>query len=89
MSNRSDAWTSDQAYEPYVGRRSRLVAPRFLQWLPPAQPSALWCDVGSGTGVLAHSILASEQPARVLGSTPRRRISPRPSRARGTSRSRL
>jgi ubiquinone/menaquinone biosynthesis C-methylase UbiE len=70
MSNRSDAWTSDQAYEPYVGRWSRLVAPRFLQWLPPAQPSALWCDVGSGTRVLAHSILASEQPARVLGVDP-------------------
>jgi len=70
MSNRSDAWTSDQAYEPYVGRWSRLVAPRFLQWLPPASPLATWCDVGCGTGALAHSILTSEQPARVLGVDP-------------------
>jgi len=70
MTNHPDAWTSDQAYEPYVGRWSRLVAPRFLQWLPPAPPAASWCDVGCGTGALAHAILASEQPARVLGIDP-------------------
>ena len=39
MTNHPDAWTSDQAYEPYVGRWSRLVAPRFLRWLPPLPPS--------------------------------------------------
>jgi SAM-dependent methyltransferase len=70
MTNHPDAWTSDQAYEPYVGRWSRLVAPRFLQWLPPAPPAASWCDVGCGTGALAHAILASERPARVLGIDP-------------------
>jgi SAM-dependent methyltransferase len=70
MANRpTDAWTSDQAYEPYVGRWSRLVAPRFLQWLPAGTPSA-WCDVGCGTGALAHAILATEMPARVLGVDP-------------------
>jgi methylase of polypeptide subunit release factors len=62
----TDAWTSDQSYEPYVGRWSRLVAPRFLQWLPAGPPSS-WCDVGCGTGALAHAILATEQPTRVLG----------------------
>jgi SAM-dependent methyltransferase len=67
MTNRpTDAWTSDHAYEPYVGRWSRLVAPRFLQWLPDGPPSA-WCDVGCGTGALAHAILATEKPTRVLG----------------------
>ena len=30
MTNHPDAWTSDQAYEPYVGRWSRLVAERTL-----------------------------------------------------------
>ena len=70
MTNHPDAWTSDQAYEPYVGRWSRLVAPRFLRWLPPAPPAASWCDVGCGTGALAHAILASERPARVLGIDP-------------------
>lgn len=70
MTNRPvDAWTSDQAYEPYVGRWSRLVAPRFLQWLPDGPPSA-WCDVGCGTGALAHAILAAEKPTRVLGVDP-------------------
>jgi SAM-dependent methyltransferase len=63
---RVDAWTSDQAYEPYVGRWSRVVAPRFLHWLPAAPPAA-WCDVGCGTGALAHAILARDQPIRVLG----------------------
>ena len=66
-----DVWTSDQAYEPYIGRWSRLVAPRFLAWLPP-RPSAVWCDLGCGTGALAHAILASEEPARVLGIDPSR-----------------
>ena len=65
----TDAWTSQQAYEPYVGRWSRLVAPRFLRWLPAASPAA-WCDVGCGTGALAHSVLATERPARVLGVDP-------------------
>lgn len=64
-----EAWASDQAYGPYVGRWSRLVAPRFLQWLPARPPSA-WCDVGCGTGALAHAILATEQPTRVLGLDP-------------------
>ena len=50
MTNHPDAWTSDQAYEPYVGRWSRLVAPRFLRWLPSAPPAASWCDVGCGIG---------------------------------------
>jgi SAM-dependent methyltransferase len=65
----AEAWASDQAYEPYVGRWSRLVAPRFLQWLPAAPPSA-WCDVGCGTGALAHAVLATENPTRVLGVDP-------------------
>jgi SAM-dependent methyltransferase len=68
----AEAWTSDQAYEPYVGRWSRLIAPRFLQWLP-AGPPAAWCDVGCGTGALAHAILATEKPTRVLGVDPSER----------------
>jgi ubiquinone/menaquinone biosynthesis C-methylase UbiE len=67
----AEAWTSDQAYEPYVGRWSRLVAPRFLEWLPGA-PGLAWCDVGCGTGALAHAVLADERPARVLGIDPSR-----------------
>jgi SAM-dependent methyltransferase len=65
----ADAWTSDQAYEPYVGRWSRVVAPRFVRWLP-GGPALAWCDVGCGTGALAHAVLATEEPARVLGVDP-------------------
>ena len=65
----AEAWTSDEAYEPFVGRWSRVVAPRFLRWLPDG-PQAEWCDVGCGTGALAHAILATENPVRVLGIDP-------------------
>jgi SAM-dependent methyltransferase len=65
----SDSWTSDLAYEPYIGRWSRLVAPRFLRWLP-ACPAAGWCDVGCGTGALARAIVDGERPRSVLGVDP-------------------
>ncbi|MGD9527011.1 class I SAM-dependent methyltransferase [Pseudonocardia sp.] len=70
MSNRpTEEWTSDESYEPYIGRWSRLVAPLFLRWLP-GRPGASWCDVGCGTGALAHAVLAAERPAGVLGVDP-------------------
>lgn len=62
-------WTGGQAYEQFIGRWSRPVAARFLTWLP-ARPRAVWCDVGCGTGVLAHAVLARANPARVLGVDP-------------------
>jgi SAM-dependent methyltransferase len=65
----ADTWTSDQAYEPYVGRWSRRLAPLFLSELPSA-PAATWCDVGCGTGALAHAVVASQRPSRVLGVDP-------------------
>lgn len=63
------AWTSDQAYEPFIGRWSRRIAPEFLRWLQ-ATPQSAWCDVGCGTGALSHAILATETPARLLGIDP-------------------
>lgn len=60
----ADAWESGAAYEPYVGRWSRLVAPEFLDWL--AVPAgALWLDVGCGTGALSEAVLAASAPAGV------------------------
>ena len=42
-------WASGAAYEPYVGRWSRMVAAEYLGWLEvPAQRR--WLDVGCGTG---------------------------------------
>ena len=63
-SSSSDAWASGEAYEPYIGRWSRLVAREFLSWL--AVPSASrWLDVGCGTGALVQTILAAADPAHV------------------------
>jgi SAM-dependent methyltransferase len=57
-------WASGAAYEPYVGRWSRLVARDFLAWL--AVPSASrWLDVGCGTGALTATILALAEPSAV------------------------
>jgi SAM-dependent methyltransferase len=59
-------WASGDAYERYVGRWSRLVAPRFLEWLAPA-PGLRWGDVGAGTGALSAAILAHCAPSQVAG----------------------
>jgi SAM-dependent methyltransferase len=64
-----DTWASGQRYEPYVGRWSRLVAPRFVAWLD--QPPGLrWLDVGCGTGALTETVLRDAAPASVLGIDP-------------------
>jgi SAM-dependent methyltransferase len=71
MSNpsRADVWASGAAYEPYVGRWSRLVAREFLTWLAlPA--SRRWLDVGCGTGALAQTIVEAAMPAQVVGIDP-------------------
>ncbi|WP_207536559.1 class I SAM-dependent methyltransferase [Sabulicella rubraurantiaca] len=59
-------WSAAAAYEPYVGRWSRRVAPEFLRWL--GVPSgARWLDVGCGTGALSSTILAQCDPESVTG----------------------
>ena len=67
--DRTDAWDSGSAYEPYVGRWSRLVARKFLGWL--AVPAGRrWLDVGCGTGALVETILALSAPREVEGIDP-------------------
>ena len=66
---RKDVWASGDAYEPYVGRWSRLVANQFLQWLA-IPPGLDWLDVGCGTGALTQTILREADPARVVGVDP-------------------
>jgi SAM-dependent methyltransferase len=61
-----DVWAIGAAYEPYVGRWSRLVARAFVPWLGVA-PGGSWLDVGCGTGSLAQTVLAAASPDVVLG----------------------
>jgi ubiquinone/menaquinone biosynthesis C-methylase UbiE len=61
-----DVWAVGAAYDPYVGRWSRLVAREFVRWL--ARPRGLrWLDVGCGTGALVDAILEGAEPEAVLG----------------------
>src|SRR5262249_27380726 len=69
VAERKDAWASGHAYEPYVGRWSRLVARQFVDWLR-VPPSSDWIDVGCGTGALCEVILASASPRQVTGIDP-------------------
>jgi SAM-dependent methyltransferase len=64
-----DVWASGEAYEPYVGRWSRLVAAEFLEWLE-VPPGRRWLDVGCGTGALSSAILSGCEPAEVVGVDP-------------------
>ncbi len=61
--------TAGEAYEPLTGRWSRLVAPRFLDWLDVGKNRS-WLDVGTGTGALIRAILSSESPREVVGIDP-------------------
>jgi SAM-dependent methyltransferase len=66
---RKDVWASGNAYEPYVGRWSRLVAREFLNWV--GAPEKLeWLDVGCGTGALSEMILQTASPRRLTGIDP-------------------
>lgn len=64
-----DTWESGHPYERYVGRWSRQVAPRFLDWLQ-VPAGRRWLDVGCGTGALCSAILESASPASVVGVEP-------------------
>ena len=60
----ADVWAAGDAYEPYIGRWSRLIAREFLEWLGDT-PAGTCVDVGCGTGALTQIILATHDRARV------------------------
>lgn len=69
MPDHRDTWSSGDAYEPYVGRWSRLVARDFLHWLD--QPESLrWLDVGCGTGALTEALVERVGGANVSAADP-------------------
>lgn len=60
-----DAWSAGQSYDEYMGRWSRLVAAKFLDWLDAPQ-GVDWLEVGCGTGALTASILGAKAPRSIL-----------------------
>ena len=67
--SRHDAWSAGEHYERYMGRWSRQVATRYLDWLD-APNDAAWLDVGCGTGALTQSILARCSPRSIVAIDP-------------------
>ena len=69
MARPVETWAAGDAYEPYIGRWSRLVAREFVAWLGVAGGAA-WLDVGCGTGALSQTVLEAADPAAVVGIDP-------------------
>src|SRR5262245_10062186 len=64
-SSRHDTWAVAENYEHFMGRWSRLIAVRFLDWLA-APADAAWLDLGCGTGALTQTILARCDPRSIV-----------------------
>jgi SAM-dependent methyltransferase len=64
VDRRPGRWSDGPAYEAYLGRWSRRLARRFVDWVG-ADRDSHWLDVGCGTGALSEAIVASAEPASV------------------------
>src|SRR5690606_289866 len=60
-----DAFDDAAGYERYVGRWSRFIAAKFLDWLHVGSGKK-WLDVGAGTGTLTRVILDRTAPEKVV-----------------------
>ncbi len=69
MNTSDDKWLAGDAYEAYMGRWSRALARKFVEWLG-ASGSANWLDVGCGTGALTSAICDLSEPASVVACDP-------------------
>ena len=85
MPESGDKWAAGGTYEDFMGRWSRVLAPRFVSWLS-VHPNANWLDVGCGTGALSDAICVAARPASVVACDPsepfieyarRRQVGPR------------
>ena len=63
------AFDDAPAYERYMGRWSRAIGQKFLEWLSP--PGTLrWLDIGCGTGAFSELIIARCAPTSLAGIDP-------------------
>lgn len=69
MAQAAIAFDDSAAYERFMGRWSRAVAPAFLDWLA-APRGARWLDVGCGTGIFAETLFELCAPQSVDGIDP-------------------
>src|SRR6478752_2144659 len=69
----SDQWADGDAYDGYMGRWSRRVAERFVDWLA-EPPARRWLDVGCGTGALTGAVLGRAEQTEILGVDPSERF---------------
>jgi SAM-dependent methyltransferase len=67
--SRHDAWKSGVHYDRYMGRWSRQIATRFLDWLH-APKGVDWLEVGCGTGALSAAILKQCGPKSLIAIDP-------------------
>lgn len=65
----TEVWSQGDAYERFMGRWSRLVAPPFLDWLALGD-GLRWADVGCGSGALTAAILERCAPRSILALDP-------------------
>jgi len=63
---KSKLWGAADAYEQYMGRWSRKIAPLFVDWLT-ATRGKRWADIGCGTGQLSVQIATKCSPSRQIG----------------------
>ena len=69
QTSRHDAWQAGDSYDSYMGRWSRQIAPRFLNWLD-APSGKDWFEIGCGTGALSAAILAQSNPKSLVSMDP-------------------
>lgn len=63
--SRHDSWQAGDSYDAYMGRWSRKIAPRFIEWLD-APEDQEWLEIGCGTGALSEAILAQGRPKSLI-----------------------
>lgn len=63
--SRHDAWSAGDSYDAYMGRWSRRLAPRFLDWLGPGD-GLDWLEIGCGTGALSAAIATGCNPRSIV-----------------------
>ncbi len=69
--NKESMFSQAEAYERYMGRWSRLIAPAFVSFSGVEQGDDV-LDIGSGTGVLSAAVRAANETGHITGIDPAR-----------------